>query len=277
VLELLGVGELEVVGRITGASNATLLAVVTLGDVEQAVVYKPVDGERPLWDFPDGTLAGREVAAWLVSDAGGWGVVPPTVLREGPFGLGSVQQWVGAEDGRGTPVAAEPGEGLVDALPPHAVPPGWLTVVRGSGYAGEAVVLAHADDPALRAMSLFDAVANNADRKGGHVLRAGPGAGHAAGRVLGVDHGLAFHAEPKLRTVLWGWGGRRLDDEGVARLEATAAALDPTRGGGLRDDLSVLLTRRELAALDARVAALRERCRHPRPGPGGPSLPWPLF
>ena len=270
----MALGDLEVVGRIVGASNATLLGVVELGGARASVVYKPVDGERPLWDFPDGTLAGREVAAWLVSDAGGWDVVPPTVLRDGPFGPGSVQQWVGAEDPDGAPVASEPGEGLVDALHPAQVPPGWRTVVSGSGYGGEPVVVAHADDPALRRMALFDVVVNNADRKGGHVLRGGPGAGAAAGRVLGVDHGLAFHAEPKMRTVLWGWGGERIDRDGTARLEVTAGALER---GGLREALAPLLTRAEVAALERRISALRQRCRHPRPAPGGPAVPWPLF
>ncbi len=270
-------GELDVLGRITGASNATLLAVVDDGRTTQDVVYKPVGGERPLWDFPDGTLAGRELAAWLVSDAGGWGVVPPTVLRDGPFGPGTVQQWVGERGQDGSPVASEPAQGLVDVLPSRRLPPGWLRVVEGSGYGGESVVVAHADDPGLRAMALFDAVINNADRKAAHVLRGGAGAGTCAGAVVGVDHGLSFHADPKLRTVLWGWAGRRIDADGAAQLERTAAALEARAPGGLREALEELLTGRELRALDQRVALLRERCRHPRPGPGGPSLPWPLF
>ncbi len=275
---------MEVVGSIVGASNATLLAVVRDGEHEQPAVYKPVRGEQPLWDFPDGTLAGREVASCLVSEAGGWGVVPPTVLRDGPYGPGSVQQWVGELDAEGSPTASEPGDGLVDVLAPLDVPDGWHVVVRGSGYGGDPVVVAHADDPALRDMALFDAVVNNADRKAGHVLRAGHGAGDLAGAVVGVDHGLALNTEPKLRTVLWGWGGDRIDARGRAMLTATLTALARSRRSGdgaggacLRDRLDPLITHAEQTALRRRCEALLERGRHPRTDPRGPSLPWPLF
>ncbi len=281
---LLAAGELEVVGSIVGASNATLLAVVRAAGREQPVVYKPVQGEQPLWDFPDGTLAGREVASWLVSDAGGWDVVPPTVLRDGPYGPGSVQQWVGETDADGSPMASEPGDGLVDVLAPLDVPAGWHMVVRGSGYGGEPVVVAHAEHPGLKDMALFDAVINNADRKAGHVLRAGERTGALAGAVVGVDHGLALNTEPKLRTVLWGWGGDRIDARGRARLTSTLDALTRSRRSGdgaggpcLRDRLDPLITRAEVLALRRRCEALLERGRHPRTDPRGPSLPWPLF
>jgi uncharacterized repeat protein (TIGR03843 family) len=276
VLELLGTGELEVTGRVLGASNTTLLARATLGERSLACVYKPVAGEAPLWDFPDGTLAGREVAASLVSEAAGWGVVPPTVLREGEFGLGSVQAWVGPGPDEGPYVSSggsrrgatgEPGAGVIDVVPPSQVPDGWLTVVQGEGYRGEPVSLVHADDPGLARMAAFDAVANNADRKGGHVLRG------LDGRVYGVDHGLTFHEDPKLRTVLWGWAGRPFPDDVVALLEATAAALD----GDLADVLSTLLTDDELLAAELRVERLLARRRFPKPPPGGRALPWPPF
>jgi len=244
-------------------------------------VYKPVAGEAPLWDFPDGTLAGREVAAALVSAAAGWGVVPPTVLRDGELGLGSVQAWVGPDPsgGPGGQEADEeadeeadqelppPGGGVIDVVAPSAVPGGWREVVRGEGWGGEPVVLCHADDAALRRMAAFDAVVNNADRKGGHVLRGLDGA------VLGVDHGLTFHEDPKLRTVLWGWAGERFDDGVVALLEATAAALD----GELAERLSQLLTDDELLAAELRVERLLARGRFPKPPPGGRALPWPPF
>nr|WP_255479725.1 SCO1664 family protein [Quadrisphaera sp. RL12-1S] len=276
-------GDLEVTGRVLGASNTTLLARVTSGERSLACVYKPVAGEAPLWDFPDGTLAGREVAAALVSDAAGWDVVPPTVLREGELGLGSVQAWVGPspEDGpyvdapgsrrRGGSVVSgglgEPGAGVIDVVPPSRVPDGWLTVVQGEGYRGEAVCLVHADHPGLVRMAAFDAVVNNADRKGGHVLRG------LDDRVHGVDHGLTFHADPKLRTVLWGFAGRPFDDEVVALLERTAAVLD----GDLADVLSALVTEDELLAAQLRVERLLERRRFPKPPPGGRALPWPPF
>ncbi|WP_425468324.1 SCO1664 family protein [Quadrisphaera granulorum] len=275
VLSILATGELEVVGRVLGASNTTLLARARLGERSLACVYKPVAGEAPLWDFPDGTLAGREVAASLLSAAGGWGVVPPTVLRGGEFGTGSVQAWVGPgpdmpdddhdDDGAGrTP---EPGAGVIDVVPPSRVPPGWLTVVQGEGYRGEAVSLVHADDPALARMAAFDAVVNNADRKGGHVLRG------LDGVVYGVDHGLTFHQDPKLRTVLWGWAGRPLPEDVIVRLEATAAALD----SDLADALAPLITQDEVLAAQLRVERLLERQRFPKPPPGGRALPWPPF
>ncbi|WP_369811070.1 SCO1664 family protein [Quadrisphaera sp. DSM 44207] len=277
-LDLLSRGELQVLGRVAGASNTTLVAEVELDGARARCVYKPVAGEAPLWDFPDGTLAERELAAWLVSSAGGWDVVPPTVLRDGPRGAGSVQLWVGPL----LPSTPVPGAGLVDVVPPSRVPQGWHAVVEGSGTDGRSVLLVHAEHPALRRMALFDAVVNNADRKGGHVLRGalrGPGADAAAAGaggeepVWGVDHGLTFHCEHKLRTVLWGWAGQRVDDDGAARLAATAAAL----AGPLADELSDLLTAEEVDALGERVQRLASRGRYPRPRPGWPTLPWPPF
>ncbi|WP_408668184.1 SCO1664 family protein, partial [Jatrophihabitans sp.] len=197
-LELLERGEITVQGRITTASNATLYCRVELDGVAAACVYKPVAGERPLWDFPDGTLAGREVAAYAVSQAIGWDVVPPTVLRgDGPAGPGMVQAW------------REPhtGQDPVDLVPARAVPEGYLHVVDAYDGADRPVALVHEDSDALRRMAVFDAVVNNADRKGGHVLAM------ADGHRYGVDHGVSFHVEDKLRTVLWGWAGDRMKSE----------------------------------------------------------------
>ena len=263
VLDLLSRGELELVGQVVGASNTTLVAEASLDGEAVRCVYKPVLGEAPLWDFPDGTLAQREVAAWLVSDAGGWGVVPPTVLREGPLGQGSVQLWVGPPE----PEADEPGAGLVDVVAPGQVPPGWHEVVEGSGADGSSVLLVHSDDRRLRRMAAFDVIANNADRKGGHVLRG------AGGSVQGVDHGLTFHVEHKLRTVLWGWGGQRLGQEVEHLLADTAAALSGPAGQALAE----LVTPAEVAALGERIERLAGRGRFPRPRPGAPALPWPPF
>src|SRR5450631_3609987 len=206
VLDLITRGVIEVRGRLVDASNATLYASVELDGVQGRCVYKPVTGERPLWDFPSRTLARREVAAYGQSSAVGWDVVPPTVLRDGPFGQGSVQWWVGAGevDAEGDPVGGEPGAGLVDIVAPGEVPSGWLHVLRAESYEGSPVSLVHADDPGLARMAVFDVIANNADRKGGHVLR------DLDGGVRGVDHGLTFNVEDKLRTVLWGWAGRKL-------------------------------------------------------------------
>src|SRR6188472_4057036 len=208
---LLREGVIDLEGRMLDASNVTLVGTIRTTTLAGECIYKPVAGERPLWDFPDGTLAGREISAFLVSEATGWRVVPPTVLREGPFGPGMVQLWMDTvDDDAGT---------LVDVMAPAALPDTWLRVLDALGSNGEPVVLGHADDERLRRMSVLDVVLNNADRKGGHVL-VEPG-----GAVHGVDHGVSFHAEPKLRTVLWGWAGESLTRAEVAVLEA------------LRDDL----------------------------------------
>jgi uncharacterized repeat protein (TIGR03843 family) len=271
VLDLLCRGELEIRGRLVDASNATLYAVVSLDGVLGRCVYKPVAGERPLWDFPSGTLAHREAAAFVLSSALGWDVVPPTVLRDGPFGEGSVQWWVGdgTVDADGDPVGGEPGAGLIDLVTPNRVPPGWLHVVRAENYEGAAVSLVHADDPGLRRMAIFDVVANNADRKGGHVLR------DVGGGVRGVDHGLTFNVDDKLRTVLWGWAGRRLPADAEEALAALALDLDRERDThrGLRR----LLTPAEVDLTRTRVQRLLDTRRHPRPGASRHPIPWPAF
>lgn len=258
---LLRAGRIEVTGRIVSASNATLLCTVTLDGVSARCVYKPVRGERPLWDFPDGTLAGREYASYLVAAAfvagGEEPVVPPTVLREGPFGPGMVQLWVDTDDERD----------LVDVVSPGALPRGWLPVLRARDDAGAAAVLAHADQPDLRRMAALDVIINNADRKGGHVLAA------VGGGVYGVDHGICLHEEDKLRTVLWGWTGDRMTGELVEGMRALRRRLD----SGLCGQLAEHITRRELRALTGRVDELLARPRFPEPNGYGPAIPWPAF
>lgn len=246
------------------ASNATLFGVVTADGVSVQCVYKPVRGERPLWDFPDGTLAGREVASYLVSEAAGWHVVPPTLLREGPFGPGMVQAWVETEHDAD----------LVDVCTPAEVPSGWLGVLRARDAGGAPAVLVHADDPRLQSMAVFDVVVNNADRKGGHILVADPrGEGGQESPVYGVDHGLTMHVEPKLRTVLWGWVGAPLPEQQLAALRRLRAAL----AGGLCESLGEHLTRAEVRALGRRVADLLDERRFPEPSGFGPAIPWPAF
>jgi len=249
-------GRMEITGRLVDASNATLFGTAALDGVELQCVYKPVRGERPLWDFPDGTLAGREVAAFLVSEAAGFHVVPHTILRDGPFGPGMVQVWVDTGD-----------DELVDICAPEEVPPGWLGVLRARGDRGEPAVLVHADVPALQAMAAFDAVANNADRKGGHVLAG------LDGHIYGVDHGLCLHSEHKLRTVLWGWVDRPLPEDVVDALKRLRTELD----GGLRDTLGEHVTRREVRSLTGRIDRLLADPRYPGPRGGGPAIPWPAF
>ena len=230
-LRLLTDGDLDVQGRLVDASNATLYCTITLDGLTGACVYKPVRGERPLWDFPDGTLAEREQAAFLVSEATGWDVVPATVLREGPFGRGTVQRWIDVDDS-------------VDLE-----------------------VLVRTPLPELRRIAVLDAVVNNADRKGGHLLPV------AGGHVYGIDHGVCFSAQDKLRTLLWGWHGEPLPEEAVEMLSRLSSQLH----GPLGEALHELLTLTEVAATLARVERLLQRGVHPSPSPDWPPIPWPPF
>lgn len=228
-LVLIGRGELELVGRLWASTNNAMLCVARAGGVEAACIYKPVMGERPLGDFPDATLARREVAAFTVSRASGWDLVPPTVLREGPFGEGMVQLWIRAD--------------------PSVDP----------------VALVVQEDPRLRPMAVFDAAVNNTDRKAGHLIPV-PG-----GHVYGVDHGVTFSPEPKLRTVLWAWRGQPFSEAEVAVLRGLRGELD----GALGDDLRALLDRIELAATGRRIDGLLAAGVFPFPDPRRPALPWP--
>lgn len=262
--DLLATAELTVLGRITPASNHTYLC--RLGPASDSAsdsgqgptcVYKPVSGERPLWDFEDGTLADREYAAWVVSEALGWSVVPPTLLRDGPAGPGMVQLWC----------EPEPDQDPVDLLPEGPVPDGSLHVLDALDGYERPVMLVHEDSEPLRRMALFDIVVNNTDRKGGHVLPM------ADGHRYGVDHGVCFHVDDKLRTVLWGFHGRRLHAEERAALENLAGCLDGPTG----EALAPLLLPEEIRATARRANRLLSAGHFPEPGPGWPSLPWPPF
>lgn len=230
-LRLLRDGTLDVEGRLYDASNATLFCTVTLDGVTAACVHKPVAGERPLWDFPDGTLAAREVSAYLVSEALGWDIVPPTVLRDGPFGVGMCQLWIDVDE----------------------------TVDLGA--------LARSDHPQLRRMAVYDAVVNNADRKGGHLLPT------VDGHIYGVDHGVCFSVDDKLRTVLWRWRGKRLTEEAIDALSGLRAQLEGELGTVLRG----LLDPDEVARTIVRVDRLLSTRRHPLPSDDWPPVPWPPF
>lgn len=259
--------DLTVVGRLGDASNAVFLVQTDDDTVGPGhAIYKPIRGERPLWDFPDGHLAHREVAAYLISRAAGWDLVPATVLREGPFGPGSVQAWVSAvDDGPAPPDSPAPPDIVI--APAGQVPPGYLPVVRGRLPDGTPVQVAHADSPDLASMAVLDAVLNNSDRKGSHVLR------DPNGRLWGVDHGVSLHVEDKLRTVLWGWQGEPIRSADRDRLDQLVAPL--ARGGALRETLTPLLTGAEIEALTQRVATLRRTRKYPLPPSDWPSLPWP--
>jgi uncharacterized repeat protein (TIGR03843 family) len=255
-LELLARGTIEIEGRLVDASNTTLRAEISLDGVTRRCVYKPVQGERPLWDFPDGTLAGREVSAFLVSQAIGWDLVPPTILRDGPLGPGALQLWI---------EEPEDAEALIGFVPAYDVPPGWLPVANARDEDGDAFALAHKDDPRLARLAVFDSVINNADRKGGHVLYP------ATGSIHGVDHGVSFHVENKLRTVLWGWTGKPLIPEAADVLQQLADRLDGELGEALEEHLMVS----EVHNVRLRVRRLLRSKRFPKPPQDWPAIPWP--
>jgi len=231
-LRLLERGTLAVRGRIVTASNASFLGTVTDGAAIATCVYKPVRGERPLEDFPDGTLWKREHAAYLVSEASGWDIVPPTVTRgDGPFGEGMAQLWVEIDEDADV----------------------WKMV--------------NDPDERLRRIALFDAVVNNADRKGGHLLPV-PG-----GHVYGVDHGICFAAEPKLRTILWDWRGEPIAPAELDVLRSLRVKLD----GPLCESLQRLISMAEMRALNTRLDRLIRTKVFPQPDPYRMAVPWPPF
>ncbi|MDO5738593.1 MAG: SCO1664 family protein [Ornithinimicrobium sp.] len=253
---------LEVIGVLREASNVTVLVDLVEPDgapTGRKAVYKPIRGERPLVDFPTGTLAAREVSAYLVSELGGWRLVPPTVLRDGPLGPGSVQLWMEVED---SPL---PGAGLIDVLRPEEVASGWKRVVDAQDETGAALVVVHADDARLRSMAVLDAVLDNADRKAAHL-------GITGERLWGFDHGLCLHTEPKLRTVLWGWAGEPLRQEDLDSVRAVRDAVTDGSSG-----LEALLAPGEIAALSTRLEALRASQQMPLLPPDRYPLPWPLW
>jgi hypothetical protein len=236
VRQVLDEGEIRLVGRLAGSTNHAMLCRVTLACEDPRepptvldAVYKPIAGERPLDDFPDGTLAFREVAAYELSEAAGFGVVPVTVLRAGPFGPGAVQAWIDAD--------------------PDADP---VAMVVGA-------------DPRLRRLAVFDAAVNNTDRKAGHLLPL------ADGRVLGVDHGVCFSPDPKLRTVLWAWRAEPFEPPELELLEAARGAIAGELGQRLRE----LLAPVEIRATARRIDGLIRAGRFPLPRPDWPAIPWP--
>jgi hypothetical protein len=219
-IALLESGEIKVLGQLTTASNASLYCEISDGEKTITAVYKPIAGERPLWDFPDGNLASREVATYLVSNALGLNVVPPTILREGPYGEGSVQLWI------------EDAEVITDEFTK--------------------------EDGELRKIALLDAVVNNTDRKISHLL-------FKEGKIYGCDHGVTFHQDYKLRTVIWQFSGKELTDQELELLYRFDL------------DLREYLTNEEISALDSRIRDLIEEGVFPAPPTDWPAVPWPIY
>jgi hypothetical protein len=224
-------GVLSVTGRLIDASNATLLGNCIVGDESIKCIYKPIAGERPLWDFQDGNLASREYAAFLISELMQLHIVPTTILRDGPYGMGMVQEWIEID-----------------------------TNIDLAEYFRQ-------DLAQLRALALFDAVINNTDRKIGHLLP------REDGKLYGCDHGVTFHEENKLRTVLWQWAGHDLSVDELNSLRELMLKLDSHQG----EVFNALLTTDEIAALRSRIMNLIEQKSFPMPNPEWPAIPWPAF
>ena len=224
LIEQLQVEEIVVSGRLIDASNATLFGHLK-SDKSFKVIYKPIAGERPLWDFPDGSLAAREMAAYLFSEKFDFNIVPPTVLREGPFGYGVVQKWID-----------------------EAQPDNLIQIAQSSR-----------DD--LRSIFLFDVLINNADRKYGHILVT------KEDRVMGCDHGISFHSEDKLRTVLWQFGGLEINSNELGVLKQIEKFNFA--------DFEALLSANEIEAIFSRAKNLLQVRYFPTPAEDRPSVPWP--
>ena len=229
--QLLAEGEISVEGRLVDASNATLFVTISDGVKEMRAIYKPIAGERPLWDFPDGNLASRERAAYLVSKALAIDCIPLTILRDGPFGMGAVQEWIDVDES-----------------------------VDLETYFRKDLI-------ELRWVALLDAVINNTDRKIGHLLP------QSDGKLYVCDHGVTFHEEDKLRTVLWQWAGQPLSDAELAYLDNFLSHLDSSESEAIK----TLITDREFLALKERTKRLMAEKCFPEPNPEWPHIPWPPF
>jgi uncharacterized repeat protein (TIGR03843 family) len=256
VRQLLTHADLVIEGQLVSASNGTLKCNLQTADGTRiGCVYKPVRGERDLWDFPPNTLGRREVATSLVDSLIGWNLVPPTVWRsDGPYGPGMCQLWIDAD----------PDVMVVDIARPGHEPAAWRHVLRAQDDAGRPVTLVHADQRALQRLVIFDAITNNADRKGGHILT------DLDGGIWAIDHGLTFSPEPKLRTVLWGWAGEDIPEDILHDLELLTpeeltAALEPW------------LTPEEVATCRMRMDEFLQTRKFPTPSGGWPAIPWPVF
>ena len=224
-------GEISVTGRLVDASNATLYASCEVKERTLICIYKPIAGERPLWDFPDGTLANREYLTFLVSHWLGLHLVPPTVLRDGPYGTGMVQLWIDIDES-------------VDLME-----------------------FFKEDNAELRKIALLDLITNNTDRKIGHLIPTSEGA------VYGCDHGVTFHTEDKLRTVLWQWAKQPFSPAELELLQLARMLIATEK----RDVVLGLIEEEELDATVDRIdRALTEKC-FPEPNPDWPAVPWPPF
>lgn len=230
-LNLLSTGEMQVIGLVPWSSNYTFLVKIKNGADETLAIYKPASGERPLWDFPTGSLAKRECAAYLVSSNLGWPNIPPTIMRDGPEGEGAVQLFIDA-------VAKE-----------H------FFTLRET----------HREE--MKKIAAFDAIANNTDRKGGHILLG------KDGRIWCIDHGVTFHEYPKLRTVIWDFVGEKISRAVVVDLGQFADCLK--HNDAFKAELRRLLCREEIAALAVRVDELLEAGVYPDPPEDWPHVPWP--
>lgn len=251
---------LEIVGYLVDSSNGAFVASVSDAGHQHQVVYKPLSGERPLWDFPNASLGRREVAAYQLAKFLGWHQVPVTVWRDdGPAGPGMCQLWVDGD---------EPDD-FISLFTPDDVPSDWIAILAGSDAAGEPVALAHSSAECLQRLTIFDYLANNADRKAGHIIAHGL---PTAREISAIDHGLTFHQEPKLRTVLWGFSGQPLPT-------AIRADLSDFLGEfpAFAQSVAEYLEPELIEAVRTRARIVAQQGTFPIPEGPGPAVPWPIF
>ena len=226
---------LTVTGRLVDASNATLYAMCSVKsygeDREFPCIYKPIAGERPLWDFPDGSLANREYLTFLVSHWLKLHLVPPTILRDGPYGTGMVQKWIDID----------PDIELMDFY--------------------------QSNDPKLRLLAILDIISNNTDRKIGHLIPV------VGGHLYGCDHGVTFHVDDKLRTVLWQWAGAQFTEEEKTLFIQARELFTISK----REIIAGLIDEDEISATIARIDRALVEQSFPLPNPDWPAVPWPPF
>ena len=238
----------KILGQLSNASNSTLLVECA----DNRYIYKPVRGERPLWDFPDQTLFRRERAAFVFSALLGWDIVPHTQIAEGPLGIGSFQEWINGE------------VNTVDIFQPNSIPEMWLAITRGIDEQGNEVVLAHENSEQLARLAVFDTLINNADRKAGHIIT------DSNGKVWAIDHGVTFNEENKLRTVLWGWMNQSISSDLLETIQSTKNEI-------AKSELTELLSEAEVRQLYSRIDILLATKSFPEPDPNWPPVPWPIF
>ena len=256
IKSLLSTGEIEIEGLIPDSTNGALKLLITNGDEQIAAIAKPDVSIRPLWDFPNMDLNKREYATFLFDRKLELGFVPETVIRDiSGIGNALVQHWI-----------RETENDLIIVQSPDNIPKSYLRVLQGYDELNKLITLAHKDDQDLRKLCLIDLIINNADRKGNHLITDGNN------KMWAIDHGVSWHEEPKIRTVLWGWINQEFNDSDFDLLSLAKSILEDW----LANDFQYL-EKSEIECALERLDELVKNKRFPAPGSEWPAVPWPIF